>query len=291
MVEVVCERKPFFGKPRVGQFKLTDFVLGTGASGKVVLAKKDGVHYAMKVVSLSGEDREKILARLENEVECLSLVATHPNIVSFNCAMVSKKNFFVATELASGGDLFDFVVSHAITVAVAKSLFSQVISAVGHMHSHGVAHRDLKPENILMHGDDPTNPQIRVCDFGFACKWTQGDIFRSDSLGTIRCLAPEIVKRKGHSVSYNPLLADIWCCGVILYFIVSGQFPFDADSVEDCMRNIIQRKFTSALPFHTPAEVINLIDGMLQLEPKKRLRIHEIATHPWLKTSRRLSHA
>ena len=94
-------------------------------------------------------------------------------------------------------------------------LFRQVVDAVELIHTQGFAHRDLKMTNILLNEEN----EIKLIDFGFAC-----DGFKEKSLfcGTPSYMAPEILTKE----KYNGRLVDIWALGVVLYKMVTGEYPF-----------------------------------------------------------------
>lgn len=97
-------------------------------------------------------------------------------------------------------------------------------------------HRDIKPENILMYGSNG----IKLVDFGFAVSQEMGSKERLQ-VGTPRFMAPEIVKSKQTSTG-----VDIWAVGVITYYMSTGEYPFDADTLPDLFEKIKNQ------PVHIP---------------------------------------
>jgi len=104
------------------------------------------------------------------------------------------------------------------------------------MHSRGYAHRDLKLDNILM---DFATKNIKIIDFGFSQR-IRTDEKLSIFCGTPHYMDPDIVKKS----PYNPLAADVWACGVILYIIYVGKLPFFGEFEGDLFRKIQLGKFT-----------------------------------------------
>ena len=167
-------------------------------------------------------------------------------------------------------------------------------------HERGISHRDLKPENILI---DETG-RIKISDFGlsvFCRKLQEGPNLMHTTCGTLNYIAPEIVKNTG----YDGQLADIWACGVILYFMLTGRRPFDDDSVHKLLDKIIVGDFKFPQPqtvlgiskqnssgggdSEAPRNKISeeakdLVKRILNPNPRKRFTIEQIMMHPWMQT-------
>ena len=84
----------------------------------------------------------------------------------------------------------------------------------------GISHRDLKLENILLDSDY----NIKIADFGMSCIYKQGQNLET-RCGSPHYLSPEMLRGKG----YDPLMSDIWSCGIIFYGMVAGYMPFDEE--------------------------------------------------------------
>ena len=97
-----------------------------------------------------------------------------------------------------------------------------------------------------------------------------------DHCGTPAYIAPEIFKNHG----YEGYACDIWSAGVTLYYMLGGVQPFCAESIKDLEKIILEGKYEKLEDVSLEAN--NLIDGMLQLDPKKRLTEDEILNHPWI---------
>ena len=98
--------------------------------------------------------------------------------------------------------------------------------------------------------------------------------------GTLNYIAPEIVKNTG----YDGQLADIWSCGVILYFMLTGQRPFDDESVHKLLDKIIvgDFKFPSDDVKRISEDAKDLVKGILNPNPRKRFTVDQIRNHPWM---------
>lgn len=262
--------------------------LGKGAGGKVKLGKNnDGEKVAVKVSrihesnpSTANKSSESSFDKVLNEAECLHECRGHNNIVDFVDFMSTDRKYYIVTEYVDGGDLWDFVTSvDRLPEATAKNLFKQLITAVQHMHSRGIGHRDIKPENILVSRDGET---AKLCDFGFATKFKEGDELLPGTMGTVRCLAPEMIKRKGwEKPVHDPFQADMWGCGIVLHYMLSGMFPFEMSKDRNTLINTVRGDLVNPLPASVSPEARDLVKKMLQHNPKKRPTPAEVLAHPF----------
>nr|KJB48512.1 hypothetical protein B456_008G073200 [Gossypium raimondii] len=131
---------------------------------------------------------------------------------------------------------FCFVFNLYISVILvqARFFFQQLISGVSYCHAMQVCHRDLKLENTLLDGSPA--PRLKICDFGYS----KSSVLHSQpksTVGTPAYIAPEVLLRK----EYDGKIADVWSCGVTLYVMLVGAYPFeDPDEPRD-FRKTIQR--------------------------------------------------
>jgi len=145
----------------------------------------------------------------------------------------------------------------------AKFYIAEIVVALEHMHSLGIVYRDLKPENIMI---DLTG-HIKIIDFGLS------EFIAKKKLkvcGTSGYISPEVVKGEDYDCS-----SDLYSLGVLLYEMLIGCLP---------------QKFTSSaylskslkFPTHISSSAKNLIQGMMEEDKERRLKVEEIKTHRWL---------
>tara|TARA_B110000503_G_C7080987_1_gene385127 strand:+ start:41 stop:664 length:624 start_codon:yes stop_codon:yes gene_type:complete len=155
-----------------------------------------------------------------------------------------------------------------------------MIEVVGYMQGKGVVHRDLKLENILV--DD--NMNLKVADFGFA---TYKKINKLQSYrGTMTYMAPEIKEGK----TYDGKQIDMFSCGVILFIIVQGIFPFKEAKKDEFFYNLLLKKDYSTYwskvgGNNLSEEFKDLILKMFSYDGSKRPTVDELREHPWMKKS------
>lgn len=131
------------------------------------------------------------------------------------------------------------------------------------------SHRDLKPENLLL----DKNKQIKVADFGMAALEPSGQLLQT-SCGSPHYASPEIVAGK----TYHGAPSDIWSCGITLFALLTGYLPFDDENIRELLQKV------KAGVFHMPAELSaeakDLLWRMLEVNPRKRIKMEDILTHP-----------
>uniref|UniRef100_A0A3B3ZU35 Protein kinase domain-containing protein n=1 Tax=Periophthalmus magnuspinnatus TaxID=409849 RepID=A0A3B3ZU35_9GOBI len=239
----------------VGPYRL-EKTLGKGQTGLVKL----GVHcvtnqkVAIKIVNRE-KLSESVLMKVEREIAILKLIE-HPHVLKLYDVYENKKYLYLVLEHVSGGELFDYLVKKGrLTPKEARKFFRQIISALDFCHSHSICHRDLKPENLLL--DEKNN--IRIADFGMA------SLQVGDSLLETK--------------KYDGRKADAWSCGVILFALLVGALPFDDDNLRNLLEKVKLGVFH--MPHFIPPDCQNLLRGMIQVDPTKRLTLEQIQKHTW----------
>lgn len=158
----------------------------------------------------------------------------HPNIIRLYETFEDEKYFHLVMELCTGGDLLERIVVRGVFHEdEAADLMKKLILAVNHMHCCFISHRDLKPENVLYAGD-----VVKIADFGISSKFGEdNDVKMTSIVGTPHYVAPEVLTR-----SYGKE-CDVWSLGVILYVLLSGKMPFDAEDVREVLDLIMRASF------------------------------------------------
>eukprot|EP01137_Pigoraptor_chileana_P009176 Opistho-2@57049 len=279
--DMICGMYGFSDEVR--QKFLFERKLGSGNFATVFLVKEraNGELHAMKAVVKSRLiDKQK----LENEIEALRR-ASHENIVAYRGTFEDETYKYVLVEYCPGGELLEALVEYGpFPEIVSARIMCEILKGVGYLHSIGVVHRDLKPENVLLM--DARNPSkgVKITDFGVVSLFEEKPKARrkmmQSSCGTVHYMAPEILQGKmyDHSV-------DLWSCGVILYNLLSGDYPFDDESTLELMRKIIDAEFNFEHPGWKTVSggAKNLITRLLKKEPLERLSANEALAHAFIK--------
>ncbi len=218
----------------IGRYKLLQ-VIGEGGFGIVYMAEqREPVvrKVALKIIKL-GMDTREVVARFEAERQALAMM-DHPGIarVLDGGATASGRPYFVM-ELVRGVPVTEFCAANELSTNDRLELFVQVCQAVQHAHQKGIIHRDLKPSNVLVTLDDGT-PRPMVIDFGVAkamhTRLTEKTLFTryEQFMGTPAYMSPEQAQMSALDVDTR---TDIYSLGVLLYELLTGTTPFDAQSL------------------------------------------------------------
>ncbi len=228
---IAGEQKP---GDRIGPYKLLQKI-GEGGCGVVFLAEQEKPvrrRVALKVIKL-GMDTREVIARFEAERQALAMME-HPNIATVLDAGATENGrpYFVM-ELVRGVSITRFCDDHNLPTRDRLELFIQVCHAIQHAHQKGIIHRDIKPSNILVELHD-TIAVPKVIDFGIA-KATQGrltdqTLFTAleQFIGTPAYMSPEQAQLSGLDIDTR---SDVYSLGVLLYELLTGRTPFDANAL------------------------------------------------------------
>ncbi|XP_016423132.1 SNF-related serine/threonine-protein kinase-like [Sinocyclocheilus rhinocerous] len=248
--------------------------LGRGHFAVVKLARHvfTGEKVAVKVIDKTKLDTVAT-GHLFQEVRCMKLVQ-HPNIVRLYEVIDTQTKLYLILELGDGGDMFDYIMKHeeGLTEELAKKYFAQIVHAISYCHRLHVVHRDLKPENVVFFEKQGL---VKLTDFGFSNKFQPGKKLTT-SCGSLAYSAPEILLGD----EYDAPAVDIWSLGVILFMLVCGQPPFQEANDSETLTMIMDCKYT--VPAHVSNACKDLINRMLQRDPKRRASLEEIESHAWL---------
>uniref|UniRef100_A0A452YVE3 non-specific serine/threonine protein kinase n=1 Tax=Aegilops tauschii subsp. strangulata TaxID=200361 RepID=A0A452YVE3_AEGTS len=148
---------------------------------------------------------------------------------------VTPTHLAIVMEYAAGGELFERICTAGrFSEDEARYFFQQLLSGVSYCHSMEICHRDLKLENTLLDGS-PT-PRVKICDFGYSKSALLHSKPKS-TVGTPAYIAPEVLSRK----EYDGKVADVWSCGVTLYVMLIGSYPFEDPEDPRNFRKTISR--------------------------------------------------
>jgi calcium-dependent protein kinase len=207
----------------------------------------------------------------------------HRNILKLFEVYEDQDNFYVVSEALMTGHILDHIVlSQKPSECMMARIMFQVLNAVHYCHINGVIHRNLNLKNLLLESMDvDENVHVKVSGFGMSCLLSD-EARLSDRVGCANFIAPEVLKK-----AYNEK-CDVWSCGVILYFLLSGTLPFTGTQNAEILHKVSHGMFTFP-PKHwseISSEAINLICKMLVKSPERRLSAAECIDHPWIQSFR-----
>jgi len=274
-------------KKAIGYYNFFDFYvmkedIGIGKFGLVKLGihKLTNQKVAIKTIKKSSMTQLD-LELVKSEIDIMKLLK-HPNVVRLLDHFENAEYVYIVMELFQGGDLANFISKNHSKLSEEKfsNIMYQIASGLQYLHQFGILHRDLKPENIML-ADKSNNTVIKIMDFGLS-KVLGPKERVADGYGTLAFVAPEVLLRN----PYNKQI-DIWSLGIMMYYGLSGNLPFDDESnVESKIaKNIVynELKFPSNKWSGRSKEVIDLIKKCLIKEQEKRIKLNEFLEHDWIK--------
>ena len=271
--------KPEGAGDRIGRYKLLQEI-GEGGFGTVWMAEQMepvSRRVALKIIKL-GMDTREVIARFESERQALAMM-DHPNIAQvFDAGTTPLGRPFFVMELVRGIPITEYCDEAGLGTRERLALFGDVCSAINHAHQKGVIHRDIKPSNVMitLHGEKAV---AKVIDFGIA-KATEGKLTEKtlftrfeQFIGTPVYMSPEQATWSGLDVDTR---SDIYSLGILLYELLTGKPPFDAqtmasagpDEMRRMIRDVEPAKPSSRLRT-TAAEERTRIAKARQIPPSK----------------------
>ena len=260
-----------------GRYRIQKLI-GEGGMGAVYLAEHTHMRkrVALKLLHSEMSQDEEVLARFRREAEAAAHVE-HPNVAAAtDFGQTADGSFFLVLEYVEGTSLRDVLKAGAMSPQRALHVARQIAFALERAHGAGIVHRDLKPENVMLvhKGDDADF--VKVLDFGIAKvephpqrDTTQPLTKLGTILGTPEYMAPE--QALGETV--GPA-ADLYAVGVMLYEVLTGKHPFDAD---DRMA-VLSMHIVAPVPkmadrnpaIDIPAPIEDLVRRLLEKDAKQR---------------------
>ncbi|KAI4330849.1 hypothetical protein MLD38_029094 [Melastoma candidum] len=284
--------------------------ISRGAFGRVFLAQKraTGDLFAIKVLKKADMIRKNAVESILAERNILISVR-NPFVVRFFYSFTCRENLYLVMEYLNGGDLYSLLRNlGCLEEDMARVYIAEVVLALEYLHSLNVIHRDLKPDNLLIGQDG----HIKLTDFGLSKVGliNSTDDFTGPSIssrgfledegpkysnttrreqrqkhavvGTPDYLAPEILLGMGHGAT-----ADWWSVGIILFELLVGIPPFNAERPQQIFDNIMNRDIPwPKVPREMSHNAYDLINKLLMENPVQRLGAtgaNEVKSHPFFK--------
>ncbi|XP_011314251.1 dual specificity protein kinase TTK [Fopius arisanus] len=275
--------------------------LGQGMSGEVYRVQDTSnlELKAIKYVNLARMDHESAQSCL-NEIKMLNKLQA-PSVVTMYDHEVSNRSIYVVMEMGDT-DLSRFLKSvsaekRTLPLTMILYYWTEMLTAVKHIHDNGVIHSDLKPANFLL-----VRGRLKLIDFGISSSLNaeMTSIVKSTTVGTLNYISPEALMDVGgtgdsphqntkYKISYK---SDVWSLGCILYSLVYGITPFHNIRQQWAKINAITNphpRISYSLPPHVEAVPVILIDVIkkcLQHDPKARPSVDQLLQVQYISMAR-----
>ena len=251
----------------IGNYKILERI-GEGGMGTVYKGVDQMLEreVAVKVLRADLAHRTDIAERFRSEAVTLARV-NHPNVATLYSFLREGDEFFMIMEFVRGRPLDELIKQNgALPLEQAARWFEQALDGIHHAHCLGIVHRDLKPANVMI----TDAGLVKVMDFGIARVLGEARMTRTGHLiGTLEYMSPEQIR--GQDVDAR---SDIYALGILLYEMLTGQVPFQADSDYDLMRAQIEQspRAPGSLIPHLPAPVEQVVLRALEKDPARRFQ-------------------
>jgi len=255
----------YIGKKLDGRYELRELI-GVGGMANVYkafdVAEKRTV--AVKILREEFMNNEEFLRRFRNESRAISLLS-HPNIIKVYDVSFGNRIQSIVMEYIDGISLKEYIEQEkVIRWKEALHFTVQVLRGLQHAHDRGIVHRDIKPQNIMLLSDGT----IKIADFGIARFSRSSDRTITDkAIGSVHYISPEQA-----SGAETDARTDIYSTGVLLFEMLTGKLPFEADSpVSVAIKQIqAQPNLPSALNPDIPKGLEEIVLKAMQKDANKR---------------------
>ena len=259
------------GKTLDGLYTVRELI-GTGGMANVYKAVvgpggpvPEGTVVAVKVLRQELMHDPDLVRRFKNESKAISLL-NHPNIVKVYDVSVSENLQYIVMEYVDGMTLREYLNERGgkLTSRETVHFISKILKALDHAHHSGVVHRDIKPQTIML----LDNGQLRMMDFGIArISRAENQLTGGKAMGSVHYISPE--QAKGDETDFT---SDIYSVGVMMYEMLSGHLPFDADDVVEVAIKQISDKPQSLqeLAPNVPHGLVEITERAMAKRPDNR---------------------
>jgi len=223
---------PHLGTVLHGRYLVSERV-AEGAMAVVYRGERVGLkrQVAIKFLHESYASSEDGMRRFEVEARAMSRLA-HPNCVAVTDYGLDNGAPYLVMDFVPGRSLRDLLEDDVrLPPARAVAVVRQVLAGLTHAHGQGIVHRDVKPENIVVSSVEGHGEQVRILDFGLAKLRNENSVTSGLAVGTPGYMSPE--QTVGERVDER---ADLYATGIILFELLVGRKPFEAESPFDVMR-------------------------------------------------------
>ena len=258
--------------------------------------ERSGEEFAIKAIEISKFDKVYSSKSMTNAEDPLKEIAAMQHIMSTNnCdnvltmkeAIVDETHLHIVMPYCKGGELFDHAsqADRSFNEPQVKSFMKQIVTGLKNLHDAGICHRDISLENVLLDEDGG----CRIIDFGLCLRVPQHHGYIDSSplvkaqgvCGKLFYMAPEVFENK----DFNPYAIDVWSCGMMMFMLLTSSPPCEQPSMNDegftCIATGNLWRVLEAWGFSVSPDALDILNGMLCVDPRNRMELDEIVNHPW----------
>ncbi|MEG1620468.1 MAG: protein kinase, partial [Oscillospiraceae bacterium] len=255
----------YTGKKLDGRYEILELI-GVGGMANVYRARDvvDGKIVAVKILKSEFAENEEFLRRFKNESRAIAMLS-HDNIVKVYDVSFTEKVHFIVMEFIDGITLKEYIAQQGkLSWKEATYYTMQILRALSHAHDNGIVHRDIKPQNVMLLSDGT----IKITDFGIArFARSETKTLTDRAIGSVHYISPE--QASGAVIDQR---TDLYSVGVVLFEMVTGTLPFDADTPISVALKQIQAvpKRPRELNPEIPEGLEEIVMRAMQKAPSKR---------------------
>ncbi|XP_063078204.1 hormonally up-regulated neu tumor-associated kinase homolog A [Engraulis encrasicolus] len=255
-------------------------MINKGSFAKVMegLHISTGEKVAIKVIDKKKARQDAYVQKNMKREPRIHQMIRHPNVVLLLETLETENCYYMAMELCCGGDLMERICTHKrLEEREARKYTRQILSAVEHLHRHGIVHRDLKIENFLL--DEHNN--IKIVDFGLSNTLKAESMsaeLLSTQCGSPAYAAPELLAHK----KYGPKV-DVWSVGVSTFAMLTGTLPFTVEpfNIKQLHQKMVNGDINT-IPSDISKVAVQFVLCLLEPDPEKRPSIKAAMEEKWL---------
>lgn len=251
-------------------------LLGKGGFASVYQAKclKTNTEVAIKIIDNKLMQATGTVNRVKQEVSIHSRLK-HPSILELYEYFEDANYDYLVLELCHNGELQKYIKKKPILENEVSNIMGQVVEGIRYLHSYNILHRDLSLSNLLLTRD----MKVKIANFGLAPQLSKPDEKLLTMCWTPNFISPEVASRGSHGLE-----VDVWGLGCLLYTLLVGSPPFDTPGVKSTLTKVVMSNYV--LPSYLSPEAKDLINALLQKNPKDRIKLGQIMEHPFIKQGR-----
>lgn len=243
----------------------------------IVTNKITEIKSLLHTINKSINFEEKDQNQLYNELKILESL-DHPNIIKIFGFYDEKETINIISELCSHGELFQEMLDNGpFNENYSAYVMYQLLSAVNFCHNNKIIHRDINPENILISERNKNcYPTIKLTNFNIS-RILNKDELLTKVIGSTYYIAPEVLNK-----CYNEK-CDEWSCGIIMYILIFGRFPFVGNNDEEILEKINKGKYNLPSSCNISKNGLDLLQKLMEYKPEKRISAEDALNHSWFK--------